>query len=512
MVDNTIALRGESLQAPNLLGMANTAAQTRNTLAQTDIDQSQEQRAQYTGEVQKSRDALAYVNSPEQYLAWHEANHSNPVLGPMLSKMGVTAEQSRAKIMDELQKPGGLERLIQQSAAGADKISGIMQGRLNQMASDRATAAANARKAQERAQISGGATPAPAPANALAPVATATPVAPPRNTLAAPEGSPTAIENLYAPALANANVTAATPFSQPQGGGDAAVMNRINRLQELYMNGNQEAGRQLKILVDGLKRDKDLGIGVDGGMKPSEQFVPVGKNVFDRETRQFIQPPTPEEVESIKPQLQKGERWNPEEGRVEAVPGSKLYIEQSQKHAKSKQAYDTTNLKVNQMNEKIAEILDPKNADAFEGNFGGYTAYGTRLASGKNSNLRKKIESFKSNMKGVGLELIRSGGSIGQMTEQEWPIVEQMLGAIDPVLEEDDARLEFQKIQARINNILEKATGLYQDEWGNTQYYKPTKGKDNKPALTGKDAQAAEWANANPNDPRSAEIKRRLGL
>ena len=299
MVDNTIALRGQSLQAPNLLGMANTAAQTKNTLAQTEIDQSQEQRAQYAGAVQQSRDALAYVNSPEQYLAWHEANHSNPVLGPMLSKMGVTAEQSRAKIMDELQRPGGLERLIQQSAAGADKISGIMQGRLNQMSADRNTAAANARKAQEMAQISGGAMTAPAPANALAPAATAMPVAPPRNTLAAPPGSPAAMENLYAPALANANVAATTPFSASQGGGDAAVMNRVNRLQELYMNGNQEAGRQLKILVDGLKRDKDLGIGVDGNIKLSEQLVPVGKNVFNRTTGQFIQPPpakTPAEV------------------------------------------------------------------------------------------------------------------------------------------------------------------------------------------------------------------------
>ena len=512
MVDNTIALRGQSLQAPNLLGMANTAAQTKNTLAQTEIDQSQEQRAQYAGAMQQSRDALAYVNSPEQYLAWHEANHSNRVLGPMLSKMGVTAEQSRAKIMDELQRPGGLESLIQQSAAGADKISGIMQGRLNQMSADRNTAAANARKAKEMAQIDNLFAPTAAPTNNLPPAATAFPVAPPRNTLAATPGSPEAIKNLYAPALANANVAATTPFSASQGGGDAAVMNRVNRLQELYMNGNQEAGRQLKILVDGLKRDKDLGIGVDGGMKPSEQFVPVGKNVFDRETKQFIQPPTPEEVDSIKPTLQKGERWNAEEERVDAVPGTKIYIEQSQKHAKSKQAYDTTNLKVNQMNEKIAEILSDKNANAFAGNFGGYNAYATRMLAGENSNLRKKIESFKSNMKGVGLELIRSGGSIGQMTEKEWPIVEQMLGSIDSVLTVEDARIEFGKIQARINNILDNAAGIYQDEWSNTQYYKPTKGKDNKRTLTGQDAQAAEWANANPNDPRSAEIKRRLGL
>jgi hypothetical protein len=278
MVDNTIALRGESLQAPNLLGMANTAAQTRNTLAQTDIDQSQEQRAQYTGEVQKSRDALAYVNSPEQYLAWHEANHSNPVLGPMLSKMGVTAEQSRAKIMDELQKPGGLERLIQQSAAGADKISGIMQGRLNQMTSDRATAAANARKAQEMAQIYGArgeATPAPASANALAPVATAMPVAPPRNTLAAPAGSPTAIENLYAPALANANVAAATPFSPSQGVGavppvvdrtsptaqfeaeNARLLSELPYLESLAARGNLSAKKLAEDTVKKIKFNQD---------------------------------------------------------------------------------------------------------------------------------------------------------------------------------------------------------------------------------------------------------------
>ena len=268
MVDNTIALRGQSLRVPNFLGMANTAAQTRNTLAQTDIDQSQEQRAQYAGEVQKSRDALAYINSPEQYLAWHESTYRNPVLGPMLSKMGVTQEQSRAKIMDELQRPGGLERLIQQSAAGADKIAGIMQGRLNQMTSDRNTAAANARKAQERAQIDNLFAPtAPAPANALAPAATATPVAPPRNTLAAPAGSPTAIENLYAPALANANVTAATPFSQPQGGGattpDALIADintlstKIESLSSLARQGNQTAAEQMKLVGSELKRKQD---------------------------------------------------------------------------------------------------------------------------------------------------------------------------------------------------------------------------------------------------------------
>lgn len=517
-INPSIALQVENPQIPRVMNTAAQAVGVGNAMRQEDRAATafgmEKEQAEYDTALNRSKESLRFVRTPEEYVSWSDSNFQDPILGGILTKMGVTPEKSRAQIQAEIGKPGGLERLIQQSAAGIDQLPSIMGNRSNQLVKQQETAAANARRAQEMAQITGGAMPAPMSANALAPVATATPVAPQRNTLAAPPGSPAAMENLYAPNLEAANAAVATPFtpSQGAGGGDAAVMSRINRLQELYMSGNQEAGRQMKILVDGLKRDKDLGIGVDGGMKPSEQFVPVGKNVFDRKTQKFIEPPTPEDVDSLKPQLQKGERWNAEEGRVDAVPGSKIYVEQSQKHAKSKQAYDTTNLKVNQMNEKINEILDPKNADAFGGNFGGYNAYGTQMLSGENSNLRKKINSFKSNMKGVGLELIRSGGSIGQMTEKEWPIVEQMLGAIDPVLGEEDARIEFGKIQARINNILNNAAGIYQDEWGNTQYYKPTKGKSNKPTLTGQDAQAAEWANANPNDPRSAEIKRRLGL
>jgi hypothetical protein len=234
MVNNTIALRGQSLQVPNFLGMANTAAQTKNTLAQTEIDQSQEQRAQYSQAIKKSRDALSFINSPEQYLAWSESNYKDRVLGSMLTSMGGSPEKTRATVMAELQKPGGLERLIQQSASSADQLASTMEGRLNQMTSDRNTAAANARNAQFMSAVygdRGGATPAPAPASAnnRAPVATAMPVAPPRNTLAATPGSPEAIKNLYAPALANANVAAATPFSASQGGGAAAPAN-VNAL------------------------------------------------------------------------------------------------------------------------------------------------------------------------------------------------------------------------------------------------------------------------------------------
>ena len=70
----------------------------------------------------QSRAALDYVHTPEQYLAWHEANHTDPILGPALAANGVTAETSRANIIKQLNTPGGFDRLIQQSKLGAEKF------------------------------------------------------------------------------------------------------------------------------------------------------------------------------------------------------------------------------------------------------------------------------------------------------------------------------------------------------------------------------------------------------
>jgi hypothetical protein len=266
MVDNTIALRGQSLQVPNFLGMANTAAQTKNTLAQTEIDQSQEQRAQYSQAIKKSRDALSFINSPEQYLAWSESNYKDPVLGSMLTSMGGSPEKTRATVMAELQKPGGLERLIQQSAAGADKISGIMEGRLNQMTSDRNTAAANARNAQFMSAVYGngggagsvnnlgGGAAAPANVNAL------TSPAPTESTAMRPP--PPGAENLpmsppvtvTAQAPAPAAPAAAAPFEQFQARKEQ-LFSELSRIEDYLRRDprSQIAAKRKKEVQDELK-------------------------------------------------------------------------------------------------------------------------------------------------------------------------------------------------------------------------------------------------------------------
>jgi len=211
--------------------------------------------------------------------------------------------------------------------------------------------------------------------------------------------------------------------------------------------------------------------------KPQMMNVSKEGAVFDPVTKQFYTPPRAAGgmggVEP--PKLKQGERWNPQKERVEAVPGSDIYTKQ---RAAFTQDYKTATSVTDKMDEgikKIDQILDPKNSGGFQGNFGGYNALATRMLPGENTDLRKKIDSFKSTLKSAGLELIRAGGAVGQMTVQEWPIVEQMIDAITPELSEDEARRTFNEIRARFQRITNRAKDVYETEYSDSQFYKPIK-------------------------------------
>lgn len=73
--------------------------------------------------MKQSRNLLDMVKTPEQYIAWHEANHRNPLIGPRLEASGVTVDQSRQHIMEVLAQPGGLDKLITESKLGATKFA-----------------------------------------------------------------------------------------------------------------------------------------------------------------------------------------------------------------------------------------------------------------------------------------------------------------------------------------------------------------------------------------------------
>lgn len=67
----------------------------------------------------------------EAYIAWHEANHKDPIIGPALAARGVTAEQSRGRIAQLIQTPGGLARLINESKLGTDRFMELNKPQLS---------------------------------------------------------------------------------------------------------------------------------------------------------------------------------------------------------------------------------------------------------------------------------------------------------------------------------------------------------------------------------------------
>lgn len=172
--------------------------------------------------------------------------------------------------------------------------------------------------------------------------------------------------------------------------------------------------------------------------------------------------------------LKQGERFTAE-GNVESIPGSDLYIKQSMEHGKQFGALQNISTKIDNASKRIDTILSPENKTGFEANFGGYNAYATRYTPGNAQKVRREIDSLQSDLASAGLEMMRAGGSIGQMTEKEWPIVRGMLATITPNLDEKDAMDTLRKVQGILGQIKSNAQNVYNTEWANTQFYKGSK-------------------------------------
>jgi tetratricopeptide (TPR) repeat protein len=81
-----------------------------------------------TTRLSQFKDLLNTINpdAPDagaKYLAWHEANHADEYIGPLLARRGVTADQSRASIDAAIkQGPAAVAELINKSRLGIDKF------------------------------------------------------------------------------------------------------------------------------------------------------------------------------------------------------------------------------------------------------------------------------------------------------------------------------------------------------------------------------------------------------
>jgi len=172
---------------------------------------------------------------------------------------------------------------------------------------------------------------------------------------------------------------------------------------------------------------------------------------------------------------QKGEVWNPDAGRYDVVPGTKLYRESSAKHATDYKAKTAVQDRVTESLAKIDYVLADENKDGFGYNFGGYTeAYVGQYVPGQAQDVKNTVESLKADITQAGLELMRAGGSIGAITEREWPLLEKQIAAVTPYVSEKRARALLENVAQRLKNIQTRATETYDTQWGETQFYTPS--------------------------------------
>lgn len=173
--------------------------------------------------------------------------------------------------------------------------------------------------------------------------------------------------------------------------------------------------------------------------------------------------------------LAQGEVWNKEAGRVDAVPGSAAYIKRSQEHAGDVTALNAVKEKTDEAIVNITKMLSDENKEGFQANFGGMGTTVTSRMAGKPKDFKGMLDTFKSNMKSAGLEMMRSGGSIGAMTEKEWPIVEAEMASLDGWMTEENARNVMRNVAARLARIKKSSENVYDMTWGETQFHPKNK-------------------------------------
>jgi hypothetical protein len=98
----------------------------------------------------------------------------------------------------------------------------------------------------------------------------------------------------------------------------------------------------------------------------------------------------------------------------------------------------------------------------------------------------------------------KTGGALGNVSNQEGKQLTASFAAIDRRQDAKDVRAALDQA---ISDIQGSKTRL-KEAYDLTYSYKA---EQPKKSLSGEDQQALDWANKNPNDPRSAQIKNRLG-
>jgi hypothetical protein len=424
--------------------------------------------------------------------------------------MGVDRQKAVSSAMELLRQPGGLQTAIGKSASSIDQLAQSMtsqggQARTQAQAQAKAAQAERERAAQMaqiQGVIGGG-------AGMGAPAAMAQPVPPPIDTMQYAPGTPGAVNQLFAqqqaqPTPALNALTQAPSMGPAAPAGADPRMAQLAQLDALALQGNDLAAEQAKSMRAAMKFEKDMG---GGGAAPAavqeyeyakSQGYPGTFDDFRKQKAPMFEPEYAKQV-----------------GKDAAERDTKLFSAAGEAADNLPKIYDT----LNQIESSDAitgfgaDIL--KNVERFRAQFTADKKAGKRVADTEILDAMLGSDVFPM-IGALGI------GARGLDTPAEREFLRQvMTGTINM---DKKALVKLTEIRKNIaertidkyNKAVEKGT---LDKFFEVQGVEPS--KIEKPTFTRRSAaagmtaeqrQALEWANSNPNDPRSAQIKSRLGM
>ena len=175
-------------------------------------------------------------------------------------------------------------------------------------------------------------------------------------------------------------------------------------------------------------------------------------------------------------QLQKGERWNPEKQRVEAVPGSQTYNKQKSTQSKDYGAATNALRELDKVNKVVKELKDTTGYQKAAGT-------GVIMSNLPNTPLssvtgaydfQTKYKNLKGSVATLGRAAASLQGKLGNMAVQEWKLVSDAIANLD--LDSMDADVLDAQLDIIANDIMAleaQVRDAYENEWSGTQFYSP---------------------------------------
>lgn len=322
------------------------------------------------------------------------------------------------------------------------------------------------------------------------------------------------------PATNMSAVPVDTPFGKGRylAGDNTRVVLNDGRIVDL----GRDTGRERAIEKENLALQKQRAELAQLQAKPSSEYDKAMAQERARRDIMASMPPAMREAEEVKRlgiKLKPGERYNMEKGEVELIPGSAPYKKMESEVAEKVTGLGALDRVIGRMTDIVADIEKSPGKDAAVGMWDAWAPVIASLTPQDKANARSKIKNLQEYLQTRGLADLRASGvAPGSVTEKEWGKFAAMIANIDPSMSEKEFDKELSNLKTMAASYGAEAAAkkeAYAKQYGPMwEKYASSSGAPAPaaPKLTNADSEAIAWAMKNPNDPRSAKIKERLGV